>query len=95
MKALTNILGTEKEFFMLTRDYNLDSLFIVSNALYRSAYNHVERRMAPLSHELADLILLHKHYASHLDSYDMTIDKNLEQENFNMERHLWLMFGSR
>ncbi|KAJ8940658.1 hypothetical protein NQ314_010633 [Rhamnusium bicolor] len=60
------------------RDFNLDALFVVTNAPGRSAYNRVERRMAPLSHELAGLILPHEHYGSHLDSYGKTVDKDLE-----------------
>lgn len=37
--------------------------------------------MAPLSHELAGLILLHDHYGSHLDSL-VTTDEKLELKNF-------------
>ncbi|KAF2905782.1 hypothetical protein ILUMI_00394 [Ignelater luminosus] len=44
---------------------NLDALFIATNAPGRSAFNRVERRMAPLSRELAGLILPHD--KSHLD----------------------------
>jgi len=60
----------------------LDALFIVTNALGRSSYNRVERRMAPLSHELAGLILHREHYGSHLNSYSKTVDKDLEEKNF-------------
>jgi len=38
--------------------------------------------MAPLSRELAGLILQHDHYGSHLDSNGKTIDGQLEMENF-------------
>ncbi|CAH0397156.1 unnamed protein product [Chilo suppressalis] len=38
--------------------------------------------MAPLSHELAGLILPHEHYGSHLDCYGKTVDKDLEEKNF-------------
>jgi len=48
--------------------------------------------MAPLSHELAGLILPHEHYGSHLVK---TVDKDLEEKTLNMQGQLWLVFGSR
>ena len=47
-----------------------------------SAYNTVERCMAPLSHDLLGLILPHDHYVSHLDSNSKTVDSDLEKANF-------------
>lgn len=41
------------------KTYNLDALFVATNAPHLLAYNTVERRMAPLSHDLAGLILPH------------------------------------
>lgn len=64
------------------KTYNLDALFLITNAPGRSAYNRVERRMAPLSRELAGLILPHDHYGSHLDDSAVTIDRKLELKNF-------------
>ena len=61
---------------------DLDALFIITNAPGRSAYNRVERRMVPLSRELAGLILPHDHYGTHLNNSAVTIDKNLEKQNF-------------
>lgn len=52
--------------------YDLDGLFV----------NRVERRMAPLSHELATVVLSYEHYGSHLDSQGRTIDEELEVKNF-------------
>lgn len=49
------------------KKYNLDALFIATNAPGRSAYNRVERRMAFLSKQLAGVILPHEHFGSHLD----------------------------
>uniref|UniRef100_A0A182W7W0 Uncharacterized protein n=1 Tax=Anopheles minimus TaxID=112268 RepID=A0A182W7W0_9DIPT len=49
------------------RKYKLDALFVATNAPGRSAFNRVERRMAPLSRELVGLVLPHDHYGSHLD----------------------------
>lgn len=61
---------------------DLDALIIATNAPGRSAFNRVERRMAPLSRELAGLILPHEHYGSHLDADGRTIDEQLEKVNF-------------
>lgn len=62
--------------------YNLDAIFIATNAPGRSAFNRVERRMAPLSRELAGLILPHDYYGSHLDQQLRTKDAELEERNF-------------
>lgn len=62
--------------------YDLDSLFVVTHAPGQSAYNIVERRMAPLSRDLAALILPHDHFGSHLDKSLKCIDTNLEKANF-------------
>lgn len=64
------------------KENNLDGLFIVTNAPGRSAYNRVERRMAPLSRELSGVVLPHDHFGSHLDSSGKTIDDDLEIHNF-------------
>jgi hypothetical protein len=64
------------------KHYNLDAVIYITNAPGRSAFNPVERRMAPLSHDLAGLILPHDHYGSHLDSAGRTSDEDLEHKNF-------------
>ena len=64
------------------KTYKLDALFIGTNAPGRSAYNRVERRMAPLSNQLSGLILPHDFYGTHLNEAGKTIDKNLELKNF-------------
>jgi hypothetical protein len=61
---------------------NMDALFIATNAPGRSAFNRVERMMAPLSKELAGLILPHDHFGRHLDGQGNTIDTELEKRNF-------------
>ncbi|XP_055542900.1 uncharacterized protein LOC129728479 [Wyeomyia smithii] len=61
---------------------DLDAYFVATNAPGRSAFNPVERRMAPLSRELSGLILPHNAYGSHLDSQGETIDMELEKRNF-------------
>lgn len=73
--------------------HDLDALFIATNAPGRSAYNRVERRMAPLSRELAGLILPHDHFGSHLDERGVTINEELERFNFgfagNVLAEIW------
>ena len=68
--------------------HDLDALFLATNAPGRSAYNRVERRMAPLSRELAGLILPHDHFGSHLDERGVTIDEHLERSNFEFAGHV-------
>jgi hypothetical protein len=62
--------------------HNFDALFLSTNAPGRSAYNPVERRMAPLSKELTGVLLPHDIYGSHLDNSKRTIDFYLEKKNF-------------
>ena len=61
---------------------NLDALFVATNAPGHSAFNPIERRMAPLSRNLSGLILPHQYYGKHLDDNGKTIDKDLEKQNF-------------
>lgn len=61
----------------------MDALFLVTNAPGRSAYNPVERRMAPLSSQLSGVILKPDHYGSHLNNRGKTIDETLERKNFS------------
>lgn len=60
----------------------LDCLFICTNAPGRSAFNPVERRMAPLSRQLSGVVLPHDHFGTHLDSRGRTVDVALEEQNF-------------
>ena len=62
--------------------YNLDALFIATNAPGRSAFNRVERCMAPLSHDLFGVVLPHDHFGSHLNAQGQTVDEKLEEQNF-------------
>ena len=52
--------------------FDLDALFIATNAPGRSAFNRCERRMPPLS----------KHFGTHLNDRGDTIDEELEVNNF-------------
>lgn len=62
--------------------FDLDAIFLATNAPGRSAYNRVERRMAALSRELAGVILPHDHFGNHLNSQKETTDEALELMNF-------------
>lgn len=62
------------------KEYNLDAIFIATNSPGRSAYR-VERRMAPLSKQLAGLILPHDKFGNHLRG-GKCIDDDLELKNF-------------
>ena len=64
------------------KEFELDALVHGVNAAGLSAFNPVERRMAPLSHDLAGIILPHDHYGNHLNSDRTTADVELEKENF-------------
>lgn len=63
-------------------EYDLDAIFLFTNAPGRSAFNRVERRMAPLSRELSGVILPHDTFRTHLDNQGRTVDSTLEKQNF-------------
>ncbi len=63
------------------KELNLDAIYVMTNALGRSAYNRVERRMAPLSLPLSGLILPHDSFGNHLDKNGKAIDSELEIKN--------------
>ena len=62
--------------------HNLDAAFVFTHAAGSSAYNPVERRMAPLSKDTAGLILPFDTFGKHLDGSNKTIDETLEKKNF-------------
>ncbi|GBP88239.1 GA-binding protein subunit beta-1 [Eumeta japonica] len=49
------------------RKFDLDAIFIITNDPGRSCFNRVERRMAPLSHQLSGLVLPYDFFGNHLD----------------------------
>ncbi|CAG8789540.1 3087_t:CDS:2, partial [Dentiscutata erythropus] len=59
--------------------YNLDTIIVAYFAPHQSASNPVERRMAPLSHDLAGVILPHDTFETYLDSQLKTNDDELEK----------------
>ena len=66
----------------LFKDLDPDALVIALHPEGYSAFNPVERRMAPLSRELIGVIFDHQHYGMHLNSAKKTIDLALEKRNF-------------
>ena len=60
----------------------LDVLLHGVNAAGLSVFNPVERRMAPLSHDFAGIILPHDSYGNLLDESGKTIDVELEKKFF-------------
>lgn len=61
--------------------HDLDFLVVVTNAPERSAFNPVERRMAPLTKRMAGVLLPHNFHGNHLDKNYKTIDEALERRN--------------
>ncbi|CAG8842909.1 30795_t:CDS:1, partial [Racocetra persica] len=62
--------------------YDLDTIIVACFAPYQSASNLVERRIAPLNHDLASVILPHDIFGTHLDTQLRTNDKVLKKSNF-------------
>ena len=71
----------------LFKEMKFDALIHVVNAAGLSAFNPVERQMAPLSHDIAGVILSHDHYGNHLSSSGNTTDEELEKRNFLAAAH--------
>ena len=63
-------------------DLDLDCLVIALHPEGYSAFNPVERRMAPLSRELIGVIFDHEHFGCHLNSAKKTVNLELEERNF-------------
>jgi len=64
------------------KEYDLDTIFVFTHAPGSSAYNQVERRMAPLSKDTSGLVLPFDIHGSHLNRSNKTIDEELERKNF-------------
>ena len=64
------------------KNLKLDVLLHGVNTAGLTAFNPVERRMSPLSHDIAGAILPHDAYGSHLDANGKRVDSDLEKENF-------------
>ena len=64
------------------KKHRFDVLLISTHAPGLSAYNQVERRMAPLSKALVGLLLPYNTFGNHLNSQGRTIEVELEKHNF-------------
>jgi len=64
------------------KKYNLDALFIITQAPGQTTFNVVERRLATLSQDLTGLVLPHDYFGTHLNVCGLTVDAELEKENF-------------
>ncbi|CAF1273702.1 unnamed protein product [Adineta steineri] len=88
LKTLTSAIDKFKK-------HNLDVLIIVNQAPGQAILNVVERRLSPISHDLAGLILPNDHFGSHLNDNGLTEHAELEKENFkltgNVLAEVWSM----
>ena len=75
-------LSTIKMYFNIWKKLDLDLLLISMSAPGCSAFNEIERRMAPLSKALVGLVIDHKKLGNHLDGNMETVDDELERNNF-------------
>ncbi|CAG8713601.1 3277_t:CDS:2, partial [Racocetra persica] len=62
--------------------YDLDTIIVAYFAPHQSASNPVERQIAPLSHDLAGVILPHDIFGTYLDTQLRTNNEELEKCNF-------------
>lgn len=86
------VLATAVDIF---KSLKLDVLLHGVNASGLSAFNPVERRMAPLSHDLTGIILPHDSFGSHLDSTWKTKDLDLEKKNIFQAAEILLDIWSK
>ena len=75
-------------------EYQLDALFLATNAPGRSVFNRTERRIAPLSREISGFILPNETFGSQLDGNGKPIDDALELKTSNMLEKCWLKSGA-
>ncbi|CAF1564363.1 unnamed protein product, partial [Adineta steineri] len=66
------------------KKHNLDALIMTTQAPGQALFNVVERRLSPMSHDLAGLIFPHDHFGTHLNDTGVTEHAELEKTNFKM-----------
>lgn len=71
-----------RSYVELFKKYDLDFLIVTMPPAGNSAFNPVERRMAPLSRLLVGVLFHHLHFGNHLNRRGETIDDELEWRNF-------------
>ena len=72
------------------KEFNFDVMFVFPLVFGMSAYNNVERRMAPLSKTLVGVLLPHDTFGTHLDLQRRTTDGELDRKKFQSR---WKAFG--
>jgi len=77
------------------KQMNLDACFIFTRTPGSSAYNPVERQMAPLSKMTASFILPFDTFGSHLNSGNRTTDIELEVKTFKLLEKSWQRYSMR
>lgn len=76
---------------------NLDALFIADNAPGQSAFNMLERRVAPLS-KMSGFSLCHVQYRSHLNAQGNAINLKFHEKYITYavvcvwQKYGWLLF---
>ena len=75
------------------KEFNFDVMFVSTLAPSMSAYNNVERRMAPLSKALEGVLLPHDTFGTHLDSQRRTADVEIENKISKLLESFWQKFG--
>ena len=85
--------STRQALIKLFQTKDIDYIIAVCNASGLSAYHFIERRMAPLSKELAGVILPHDHFGSHLkckwsDRRPGVRDEKFQEGSRSIKRHL-------
>ena len=68
--------------FQHFKKHKFDAILISTHVPGMSAFNHVERGMAPLSKALAGMVLPHDTFDTHRNSQRRTVDLELEKRNF-------------
>ena len=84
--------NTLNAFVQLFKKYNLDESLILTHAPGLSAYNQVERRMAPFSKTLSGISLPHETFWTNLDLSRKTINTNLEKRHFKAAAEVFPKF---
>ena len=64
------------------KKHDTDFLVVVCNAAGLSAYHFIARQMAPISKELAGVLLPHDAFSLHLDENSVTVDAEKEVQKF-------------
>ena len=62
--------------------FDLDALYIATNAPGKRVNDQIQNRMVPVSKDLAKVILPYEHFGQHYDGNNDTIDEDMEKTNY-------------